>query len=39
MLVSALAGRPKILRAYQIAIKQKYRFFFFWRRYVYPLSG
>jgi S-adenosylmethionine:tRNA ribosyltransferase-isomerase len=27
MLVSALAGREKILRAYQEAVKKQYRFF------------
>ena len=29
MLVSALAGREQILRAYQIAVKERYRFFSF----------
>ena len=29
MLVSALAGRDNILNAYQIAVKEKYRFFSF----------
>ena len=29
MLVSALAGREKILAAYQVAVKEKYRFFSF----------
>jgi S-adenosylmethionine:tRNA ribosyltransferase-isomerase len=29
MLVSALAGREKILNAYSIAVKEKYRFFSF----------
>lgn len=29
MLVSALAGREKILEAYNIAVKERYRFFSF----------
>jgi len=29
MLVSALAGRENILNAYNIAVKEKYRFFSF----------
>ena len=29
MLVSALAGRENILRAYEEAVRQKYRFFSF----------
>ena len=29
MLVSALAGREKVLNAYEIAVKEKYRFFSF----------
>ena len=29
MLVSALAGREQVLNAYQIAIREKYRFFSF----------
>ena len=29
MLVSALAGREKILRAYEIAVRERYRFFSF----------
>ena len=29
MLVSALAGRENVLRAYNIAVKEKYRFFSF----------
>jgi len=29
MLVSALAGRERILEAYQIAVEEKYRFFSF----------
>ena len=29
MLVSALAGRDKILEAYNTAVKEKYRFFSF----------
>ena len=29
MLVSALAGREKVLKAYQEAVKQEYRFFSF----------
>ena len=37
MLVSALAGREHILNAYQEAIKERYRFFQFWRCDVYSL--
>ena len=29
MLVSALAGREQVLRAYRIAVEEKYRFFSF----------
>ncbi|MCM1387120.1 MAG: S-adenosylmethionine:tRNA ribosyltransferase-isomerase, partial [Bacillus sp. (in: Bacteria)] len=29
MLVSALAGRERVLRAYEEAVKEKYRFFSF----------
>ena len=29
MLVSALAGRENILRAYSVAVEEKYRFFSF----------
>jgi S-adenosylmethionine:tRNA ribosyltransferase-isomerase len=29
MLVSALAGREKILAAYELAVREKYRFFSF----------
>ena len=29
MLVSALAGREEVLRAYDVAVKEKYRFFSF----------
>jgi S-adenosylmethionine:tRNA ribosyltransferase-isomerase len=29
MLVSAIAGREKVLNAYKIAVEQKYRFFSF----------
>ena len=29
MLVSALAGRENVLRAYEIAVQEKYRFFSF----------
>ena len=30
MLVSALAGKENILHAYEVAVQEKYRFFFIW---------
>ena len=35
MLVSALSSRENILHAYGEAVKEKYRFFSFWRRHVH----
>ncbi len=39
MLISALAGREHCLAAYEEAVRERYRFFSFWRRYVYSLGG
>ena len=35
MLVSALAGKDRIMAAYEEAVKQRYRFFLFWRRHAH----
>ena len=39
MLVSALAGREFILKAYNEAVEQKYRFFSFGRCNVYKIGN
>lgn len=39
MLVSALAGREHVLRAYEEAVRERYRFFSFGGCHVHPLIG